>query len=73
MKYPKKPKLKSLPKRPKASATVQTWEIYEKRCQEVQKENATKLKNWESDKKKIDLGLKKKQKIQEKTKGIGRM
>lgn len=51
-------KLKKLPKRPKASASLQVWENYEKKVKEVQAENA-----------KTTQGIAKKKTIQNKTKG----
>jgi hypothetical protein len=52
-------KLKKLPKRPKASASLQTWENYEKKVKDVQAENA-----------KMMQGVAKKKSIQNKTKGV---
>ena len=73
MKAPKKPKLKSLPKRPKASAPLKTWESYEDRVDAVRKENAKSLKDWEAKKKAIVTHTKKKEAIQKKTQGLGRI
>lgn len=52
-------KLKSLPKRPKASSSLQVWENYEKKVKEVQAENA-----------KTQQAMAKKKSIQNKTKGV---
>lgn len=40
----KKPKLLKFPKQPKASAGVDVWERYYKRCEEINKRNKEKLK-----------------------------
>ncbi|WP_164489909.1 hypothetical protein [Runella sp. SP2] len=50
--------MKKLPKRPKASASLQTWENYEKKVKDVQAENA-----------KMAAAANKKKSIQAKTKG----
>lgn len=70
---PKKPKLQSLPKRPKASASVSTWENFEKRCKEVQKSNAKKLADWKKQKQQIVSSAKRKEQIQKRTQGCGRL
>lgn len=46
MKLPKKPKAAKMPKKPKRSASVTTWENYDKRCKEVEKRNREKLTDW---------------------------
>ena len=73
MKSPKKPKLKSLPKRPKASAVLKTWERYEDKVEAIRKENAKKIKDWETLKKTIVAHTKKREAIQKKTQGLGRI
>lgn len=73
MKAPKKPKLKSLPKRPKATAPLKTWEGYEDKVDAVRKENAKMLKEWDAKKKAIVSSTKKKESIQKKTQGLGRI
>lgn len=70
---PKKPKLISLPKRPKASASVAVWENFDKKCHERQKENAKKLSDWKKRCQEITSGNKKKEAIQKRTQGIGRI
>lgn len=70
---PKKPKLTSLPKRPKANASVSVWENYEKRCKDVQKLNRDKLANWKKACEQIKSGTKKKEQIQKRTTGLGRI
>ncbi len=52
-------KLKKLPKRPKAGASLRTWDNYKKKCAQVQKDNRKTL----ADKKK-------KQKLIESTRGM---
>jgi len=44
----KKPKAKKMPKKPKASATLATWERYDTKCKEITKHNASALKNYHS-------------------------
>ncbi len=70
-KYPKKPKVAKLPKRPKQNASIQVWENYNKRCDVVRKNNQSKLKDWNKKCKQIDSDEKKKKAIQNKTKGLG--
>ena len=72
-KYPKKPKLSSLPKRPKATASLSVLENYKKRVDEVRKNNAQKQKDWGVAKKKIDTDQKRKEKILKETQGLGRI
>lgn len=55
-------KLKSLPKRPKASASPAVWESYEKRLKQTQADNAKKMQ-----------ADKKKQAIQKRTAGAGKV
>lgn len=43
MKKPRKPKMSKYPKRPKQSASLQTWKNYERRCNEVDKRNREKV------------------------------
>ncbi len=45
-------KLKKLPKKPKSSASLDTWKKWESKCMEVKKTNDQTLKN-EAEKKKI--------------------
>ncbi len=73
MKAPKKPKLKSLPKRPKSSASLTTWENFQKKVDEVRKLNAKSLSEWEKSKKDIISASKKKESIQKRTSGLGRI
>jgi len=73
MRLPKKPKLKSLPKRPKASASISTWKNYDKNCKEVQNENRKRKSDWEKRVKQIKSDVKMREKIQDKTKGMGRI
>ena len=55
-------KLKKLPKRPKESASLDTWKRYEKKCKEVQSHN-----------RRLETEKKTKAKLIEKTRGIGRI
>jgi len=66
----KKPKGKRYPKRPKASASLEVWERFRKRCGEVEKENKAALSSW---KKKVNdkANIKKrKEAIIKQTKGL---
>jgi hypothetical protein len=73
MKAPKKPKLKSLPKRPKSSASLSTWENFKKKCDEVRKANAKALADWKKAVSNIKAESKKKESIQKATQGLGRI
>ena len=55
-------KLKKLPKRPKGTASFETWKRYEKKCKEVQASN-----------RRLENEKKAKAKLIEKTRGIGRI
>lgn len=55
-------KLRKLPKRPKASASLQTWKNWEAKCKEVQKYN-----------RKVEADKKAKSKIIDKSRSIGRL
>lgn len=46
MKKPRKPKLAALPKKPKASASVQSLENWKKRAADVQKRNNAKVTDY---------------------------
>ena len=60
-KYPKKPKAHKLPKRPKASAGITTWERYDERVASLIRENLLRHKAWEKECKQIDADAKKKE------------
>ncbi len=70
---PKKPVARKLPKRPKASASYESWERYEDKCQAVRKANKKMLDNWKKEVAKIKSNEKKKKAIMEKTRGLGRI
>ncbi len=72
-KLPKKPKLKALPKRPKASASISTWEGYEKRVDAVRKENKKKQSDWKKACAQVEKDRKKRETIVNKTKSLGRI
>jgi hypothetical protein len=66
MKKPRKPKALKMPKKPKQSAPLYSWERYEDKCKEVHKKNADKMKEYtaaihkiESDKKRKAAIIKK--------------
>ena len=70
---PKKPKLKSLPKRPKASAPLSVWERYEDKCKEVQKENRERMNAYKKALKKYEADKKKKEDLMKKTQSLGKI
>ena len=72
-KLPKKQVLKSLPKRPKSSASYEVWERYEDKCIAIRKTNKRMLEEWKKKVAKIQANEKKKKSIIEKTKGLGRI
>lgn len=58
-KKPSKPKMLKLPKKPKQSSSLATWEKYDARVKEIEKENKKRdadykkaLKDYEAEKKK---------------------
>jgi len=55
----RKPKAKKLPKKPKQSASLATWERYDAKCKEVHKHNSSALKNYHSSIKKKQSLIKK--------------
>lgn len=63
-KAPKKPKMLSYPKQPKAGASVDVWKRYEDKCKEVDKKNEAKLKPYNEKLKKIEADKKAKSQIQ---------
>lgn len=60
-----KPKLRSLPKKPKASASLETWKKYEAKVKEVQKANNAKVKSYNEKKSEKDQKLAKIGKIRQ--------
>lgn len=72
-KYPRKPSMRKLPKRPKQSASLESWKKFEDRVKEIQKVNRKNMADWEASKKRIDADLKKKAQLQKKTQGLGRI
>jgi hypothetical protein len=70
---PKKPKLKNLPKRPKASASNAVWENYAKKCTEIQKQNRKSEADYKKAAKAFEAAKKAKAVLMEKTKGLGKV
>ena len=73
MKKPKKPTLKKLPKQPKQTAPLKTWENYYARCEAVRKENQERLKQYNKAVKKIEADEKKKRQLIDKAKSLGKI
>lgn len=55
----KKPKPKKLPRKPKNSASLETWERYDQRCAEIKKENEERLRDWKKRKEKKEKLIRK--------------
>jgi len=73
MAKPRKPKLKSLPKRPKANASLASWEKYAKNAAEVQKNNRKSISDFEKALKSFEAARAAKKKLIDKTKGLGKV
>lgn len=69
MKKPRKPSLKKLPKRPKANASLETWEKYNNRVAAIQKENQKSMSDYDKELKRFESDKKKRADIQRKTQG----
>lgn len=69
MKKPRKPSLKKLPKRPKASASLETWKKYEDRVNAVKKENQKAMSDFKKEEKRFEAAKKQRADIQRKTQG----
>jgi hypothetical protein len=61
MKKPRKPKLRKLPKKPKQSSGIEVWSRYDDRVKDVQKENNSRIaeynkkyRAWEGNRKRKD-------------------
>lgn len=70
---PKKPRLKNLPKRPKANASLTTWENYSKKCVDIQKENRKADADYKKALKAFEAAKKAKSSLMERTKGLGKI
>lgn len=73
MAKPRKPRLKNLPKRPKANASLESWEKYAKSVALVQKNNRQAMVNFEKDLKSFESAKAAKKKLIDKTKGLGKI
>lgn len=62
-KLPKKPKALKYPKRPKSTASLETWQNYVKKCDEIDKRNRERLRDWERKVKEIESREKKRQSL----------
>ena len=66
MKKPHKPKLLKYPKRPKASASLETWERYYAKIKEIDKENKRRVSEYHRKLKEIEAAKKKKEELKRK-------
>lgn len=65
---PKKPKYKALPKAPSMSASLSVWQRYEKRVQEVMKDNLRKKAEYDKKRKAFEDAKKIRDSIKRKAK-----
>ena len=65
---PKKPKYKALPKAPSMSASIAVWQRYEKRVQEVMKDNLRKKAEYDKTRKAFEDAKKIRDSIKRKAK-----
>lgn len=61
---PRQPKALKLPKRPKQSASANTWLAYEKRCEDVARKNRERQKEYVSLTRLYEAGQQKKAAVQ---------
>lgn len=73
MKSIRKPKTKGLPKKPKVSASVESWEKWHSRVREIQKENRQKQAAYNSAVKKAKADKSKKDSLIKKSSSLGRL
>lgn len=65
MKAPKKPKLLSVPKQPKANASKTTWDNYDKKVKQIQSENTKRINAYKAEEKKFQAEIQKRDKIKD--------
>jgi len=70
MKRPKNPKYKSTPKMPKASASSQTWDNFNKKVEEVRKHNQKLKSEHDKEMKAFDSEMKKRAAIKDKARKV---
>jgi len=66
----KRPKMKRYPKRPKASASLDSWHKYDEKCRLVEKDNASRMSEYNKAVTKKAADKKKKEAIIKKTTGL---
>jgi len=66
----KRPKMKRYPKKPKQGATLASWEKYRTKCTEVEKDNSTRMTEYNRAVAKKESDKKKKEKIIKSTTGL---
>jgi len=69
----RKPRLKNLPKRPKANASLEAWEKYSKNAKEIQKSNRKLVVDFDKALKAFETARNSKKKIINATKGLGKV
>lgn len=70
MKAPKKPKLISVPKAPKANASTQTWENYNKKLKEVESENNKRIAEYRKKEKAYNAEKNNREKVKDKARKL---
>jgi len=70
MKKPKNPKYKSTPKMPKASASTQSWDNFNKKVEEVRKHNQKLKSEFDKEMKAFNAEMKKRATIKEKARKV---
>ena len=66
----KRPKLKRYPKKPKAGASLASWERFNDMCRQYEKDNAAKLSDYNKKQGKVSSDKKRKESIIKKTSGL---
>ena len=70
MKAPKKPKLISVPKAPKANASTQAWENYNKKLKEVESENNKRIAEYRKKEKAYNAEKNNREKVKDKARKL---
>jgi hypothetical protein len=66
----KRPSLRRYPKRPKASASVDSWRNYDQRCRDAEKANGQKMSDYNKKVSSINSAKKQREGIIKRTKGL---
>ena len=66
----KRPSLKRYPKRPKASASIDSWTRYDHRCRDAEKENGSRMSDYNKKVSTLNSNRKRRESIIKKTKGL---